>query len=55
MTNTMNATRDQVDAIVNTKKAEATKAEICLGALMATATIAGIWGAASFLISLFVQ
>lgn len=36
------------------RKEEMSTAEICFGAMMAIASIAGIWGAVSILISLFV-
>ena len=36
---------------VETEKKEATRTEVCFGAIMGIAAIAGIWGAASLLIS----
>jgi len=57
MTNTVNIANTEVSTIEATKtqKTDATRTEICFGALMATATIAGIWGAVSLLISYFVR
>lgn len=40
---------------VQTQKAEMSKAEICFGAIMAIAAIAGMWGVVSLLISLFLK
>lgn len=37
----------------NTETRETSTAQICFGALMATASIAGLWGAVSLLISYF--
>jgi len=55
MTNTIDTTQERVDAIVQeqtqTQKTEMSKAEICFGALMAIAAIAGMWGVVSLLIS----
>jgi hypothetical protein len=57
MTNTIDTTQERVDAIVQeqtqTQKTEMSKAEICFGALMAIAAIAGMWGVVSLLISFF--
>lgn len=36
---------------VETEKKETTRTEVCFGAIMGIAAIAGIWGAASLLIS----
>lgn len=44
---------ERIAQATETTKTEATKAQICFGALMATATIAGIWGAVSLMISYF--
>ena len=40
---------------VQTQKTEMSKAEICFGAIMAIAAIAGMWGVVSLLISLFLK
>ena len=57
MTNTIETTQERVEAIVQeqtqTQKTEMSKAEICFGALMAIAAIAGMWGVVSLLISFF--
>ena len=57
MTNTIDTTQERVDAIVQeqtqTQKTEMSKAEICFGALMAIAAIAGMCGVVSLLISFF--
>ena len=54
MTNTIETT-ERVETIVQeqtqTQKTEMSKAEICFGALMAIAAIAGMWGVVSLLIS----
>lgn len=56
MSNTMNTTREQAASVAETKAPkDASKAEICFGAMMAIAAIAGLWGAVSLLISYFVQ
>jgi hypothetical protein len=59
MTNTMNTTEERaatiVQEITETKKAEMSKAEICFGALMAIAAIAGMWGVVSLMISFFLN
>ena len=55
MTNTIETTQERVEAIVQeqtqTQKTEMSKAEICFGALMGIAAIAGMWGVVSLLIS----
>ena len=59
MANTIDTTEERVGTIVQetveTKKAEMSKAEICFGALMAIAAIAGMWGVVSLLISFFLN
>ena len=59
MTNTIDTTEERVTTIIqetaDTQKAEMSKAEICFGALMAIAAIAGIWGVVSLLISFFLN
>jgi hypothetical protein len=40
---------------IQTQKPEMSKAEICFGAIMAIAAIAGMWGVVSLLISLFLN
>ena len=59
MTNTIDTTEDRVNTIVQEtdeiQKTEMSKAEICFGALMAIAAIAGIWGIVSLLISFFLN
>ena len=56
MTNTINAATENTAAIneVKIQKTETSMAEVCFGALMAIAAIAGIWGAVSLMISYFV-
>lgn len=44
-----------VQETVETQKNEMSKAEICFGALMAIAAIAGMWGVVSLLISFFLN
>ncbi len=59
MTNTIDTTQERVEDIVQeqtqTQKTEMSKAEICFGALMAIAAIAGMWGVVSLLISFFLN
>jgi len=59
MTNTMETTEERITAVaqenVETQKTEMSKAEICFGALMAIAAIAGMWGVVSLLISFFLH
>ena len=59
MTNTIDTTEERVNTIVQetteVKKTEMSKAEICFGALMAIAAIAGMWGVVSLLISFFLN
>ena len=54
MTNAIETT-ERVESIVQeqtqTQKTEMSKAEICFGALMAIAAVAGMWGVVSLLIS----
>jgi hypothetical protein len=57
MTNVIDTTEERVATDVQeqaqTQKTEMSKAEICFGALMAIAAIAGMWGVVSLLISFF--
>ena len=59
MTNTIETTEERVESIVQeqtqTHKTEMSKAEICFGAMMAIAAIAGMWGVVSLLISFFLN
>jgi hypothetical protein len=59
MTNTMETTEERIGTVVQetteTQKTEMSKAEICFGALMAIAAIAGMWGVVSLLISFFLN
>ena len=59
MTNAIETTQERPTTVVqeNTeiKKTEMSKAEICFGALMAIAAIAGMWGVVSLLISFFLN
>ena len=57
MTNAIETTKDTINTAVQEtaeiKKPEMSKAEICFGAIMAIAAIAGMWGVVSLLISFF--
>jgi hypothetical protein len=59
MTNTIETTDERITTVVQenveTQKTEMSKAEICFGALMAIAAIAGMWGVVSLLISFFLN
>ena len=59
MANALETTEERINAVVQentqTQKAEISKAEICFGALMAIAAIAGMWGVVSLLISFFLN
>ena len=59
MTNTIETTDERITTVVQenveTAKTEMSKAEICFGALMAIAAIAGMWGVVSLLISFFLN
>jgi len=59
MTTAIETTKERVESIVQEQtqiqKTEMSKAEICFGALMAIAAIAGMWGVVSLLISLFLN
>ena len=59
MANAIDTTEERIGTvaqeIVETQKKEMSKAEICFGALMAIAAIAGMWGVVSLLISLFLN
>ena len=59
MTNAMETTEERIGTAVQetfeTQKTEMSKAEICFGALMAIAAIAGMWGVVSLLISFFLN
>ena len=51
----MNAhTTTAEERIARTEPRKATTAEVCFGAIMAIGALAGVWGAASFLINQFV-
>lgn len=52
---TIHATEEKITAGIETQRTSLGKAEICFGALMATAAITGIWGAVSLLISYFLN
>ena len=56
-TETINTTEERVNAdeALETSRQEVSKAEICFGALMAVAAIAGMWGTVSLLISYFIN
>ena len=55
MTNAIETTEERIATIaqdnVQTQKTEMSKAEMCFGAIMAIAAIAGMWGVVSLLIS----
>jgi hypothetical protein len=57
MANTIETTQERITTVaeenVQIQNKEMSKAEICFGALMAIAAIAGMWGVVSLLISLF--
>ena len=59
MTNAIDTTEERIvtgiQENVETQKPEMSKAEICFGALMAIAAIAGMWGVVSLLISFFIN
>ncbi len=59
MTSAIETTEERVNTVVQEQteiqKPEMSKAEICFGALMAIAAIAGIWGVVSLLISFFLN
>lgn len=59
MTNAIETTEERIATIaqenVQTQKTEMSKAEICFGAIMAIAAIAGMWGVVSLLISLMLN
>jgi len=57
MANTIDSTQERIltSEAVETQKKETTKAEVCFGALMGVAAIAGLWGAVSLLISFFMN
>ena len=59
MANTIETTQERIATVaqenVESKKTEMSKAEICFGALMAIAAIAGMWGVVSLLISMFLK
>lgn len=59
MTNAIETTQESATTAVqeNTEiqKTEMSKAEICFGALMAIAAIAGMWGVVSLMISFFLN
>ena len=57
--NAIETTEERVTTVVQetaeTQKTEMTKTEICFGAMMAIAAIAGMWGVVSLLISFFLN
>ena len=59
MANAIETTEERIATIaqenIQTTRKEMSKAEICFGALMAIAAIAGMWGVVSLLISLFLS
>jgi hypothetical protein len=59
MANAIDTTEERITTVVQenigTKKTEMSKAEICFGALMAIAAIAGMWGVVSLIISLLLN
>ena len=59
MANTIDTTEERITTVtqenIESQKAEMSKAEICFGALMAIAAIAGMWGVVSLLISFFLN
>lgn len=59
MANTIETTEERIGTVVQetteTQRTEMSKAEICFGALMAIAAIAGMWGVVSLLISFFLN
>jgi len=59
MTNTIETTQERINTVaqenVETQKQEMSKAEICFGAIMAIAAIAGMWGVVSLMISFFLK
>ena len=57
MTNAIETTEERVNVqeTIETQKQEMSKAEICFGALMAIAAIAGMWGVVSLMISFFLN
>ena len=59
MTNAIETTQERATTVVQEtteiQKTEMSKAEICFGALMAIAAIAGMWGVVSLMISFFLN
>ena len=59
MANAIDTTQERITTVaqenVDIQKKEMSKAEICFGALMAIAAIAGMWGVVSLLISFFLN
>ena len=59
MATAIETTEENVTTVVQenaeTQRTEMSKAEICFGALMAIAAIAGMWGVVSLLISFFLN
>jgi hypothetical protein len=59
MTNAIETTQERINTVtqenVEAQKTEMSKAEICFGAMMAIAAIAGMWGVVSLMISLFLN
>jgi len=58
MANAIETTEERIivgaEENVQTQKKEMTKAEMCFGAIMAIAAIAGMWGVVSLIISLLI-
>ncbi|KPK36940.1 MAG: hypothetical protein AMK70_00405 [Nitrospira bacterium SG8_35_1] len=59
MANTIETTQERINTVaqenIEVQKPEMSKAEICFGALMAIAAVAGMWGVVSLLISFFLN
>jgi hypothetical protein len=59
MANAIETTEERATTVVQEnagiQKTEMSKAEICFGAIMAIAAIAGMWGVVSLLISFFLN
>ena len=59
MANAIDTTEERITVVtqenIESQKAEMSKTEICFGALMAIAAIAGMWGVVSLLISFFLN
>jgi len=59
MANAIETTEERITTVaqenIETQKKEMSKAEICFGAMMAIAAIAGMWGVVSLMISMFLN